>query len=224
MTEIRQKHGLSVRRLSSAFEEPVSTVGRWVKIRPQGFAERRRRTCPVSGDSEVRFMIRALCQEDRHLTWGYRRIRALCKRRYGLCLNHKTVHRVMREEGLGGPKVWHRPLRPRRVAKVTPTRPCQGWQIDMTSFQLSCLTTLFLVVAIDCFSRRIVGWTLSRRCGWGWNRKGFLQRSCVLDLLCARTTEPSHVRGNLLSIWASAGSRVNTPDMMPRMTMPLLNV
>ena len=192
MTEIRQEHGLSVRRLSSAFEEPVSTVGRWVKIRPRGFAERRRRTCPVSGDSEVRCMIRALCQEDRHLTWGYRRIRALRKRRYGLCLNHKTVHRVMQEEGLGRPKVWHRPLRPRRVEKMTPTRPCQGWQIDMTSFQLSCLTTLFLVVVIDCFSRRIVGWTLSSRCRAGeWTaavRMGLESEGLFTKGLCTGLT------------------------------------
>jgi putative transposase len=164
VAEIHRENTLSVRRLSSAFEEPVSTVGRWIQMRSRVYAEQRRRACPVSGDHEVRYVIRSLCQEDRHLTWGYRRIRVLCNRRYGLCLNHKTVHRVMREEGLGRPRVWHRPLRPRRVEKMLPTGRCQSWQVDMTSFQLSCLTTLFLVVVIDCFSRRIVGWTVSRRC------------------------------------------------------------
>lgn len=34
----------------------------------------------------------------------------------------------------------------------------------MTSFQLSNLTPLFLVIVVDCFTREIVGWTLDRRC------------------------------------------------------------
>jgi len=165
VAEVQREQGLTVRRISRAFEEPVSTVGRWVQKRPRDSMRGcRSRACPVSGDREIREAIRALCQEDRHLTWGYRRIRVLCKARHGLLLNHKTVHRVMREEGLCRPKVWHRPLRPRRVERMKPTGPCLSWQVDMTSFQISGLTTVFLVVVIDCFSRKIVGWTLSRRC------------------------------------------------------------
>ena len=34
----------------------------------------------------------------------------------------------------------------------------------MTSFQLSDLTPMFLVLIIDCFTREIVGYTLDRRC------------------------------------------------------------
>jgi len=95
----------------------------------------------------------------------------------------------MREEGLSRPKVWHRPLRPKRIEKMRPRRANQSWQIDMTSFQLSNLVPLFLVVVIDCYTRQIVGWTLHRRCRaseWtsavrmsaesqGWQGKGDLQ-------------------------------------------------
>jgi len=47
---------------------------------------------------------------------------------------------------------------------MRPTRANEAWQIDMTSFQLSDLTPVFLVTVIDCRTREIVGWTLDRRC------------------------------------------------------------
>jgi putative transposase len=58
-------------------------------------------------------------------------------------------------------------MRPKRVEKMRPQRPDQGWQIDMTSFPLSDFTPLFLVTIIDCCTRQIVGWTLDRRCRAG---------------------------------------------------------
>ena len=132
----------------------------------------------------------------------------------------------MRQEGLGRPKVWHRPARPKSVERMTPSGPCQYWQVDMTSFQLSCLTTLFLVVVIDCFFRRIVAGRCQANvellngqwlCEWDWSRKVSSRRSCVLGLLSDRTTEPSRARRNSWSSWARMVSRVNTSGMMPQM-------
>jgi putative transposase len=80
-----------------------------------------------------------------------------------MIINKKTVLRVMRELGLTRPKVCYKPARPKRVEKMRPAGPNRGWQIDMTSFTLSDLTPLCLVMVIDCYSRRIVGWTLDRR-------------------------------------------------------------
>jgi transposase InsO family protein len=54
-------------------------------------------------------------------------------------------------------------MRPKRVEKMRPTRPNEGWQIDMTSSQLSDLTPIYLVTVIDCFTRQIVGWEIERR-------------------------------------------------------------
>jgi putative transposase len=79
-------------------------------------------------------------------------------------VNKKTVLRIMREECLTRPKICYKPKRPRRMPKVDATEPNQAWQIDMTSFQLSDMTPLFLVLVTDCFTREIVGWTLDRRC------------------------------------------------------------
>jgi len=69
--------------------------------------------------------------------------------------------------GLSRPKIWHKPARPKRVEKMKPVGPNRGWQIDMTSFMLSDLTPLYLVMVTDCYSRKIVGWTLDRRCRAG---------------------------------------------------------
>jgi putative transposase len=182
---VRQEAGLSIRRLARSFELPASRVGRWVG--PEKSAETRQRRCPVSGNLELREAVRELCLEERYQTYGYRRIWALLRRR-GWQVNRKTVYRIMREEGLTRPKLWHRPYRPKRVEKMAPSRTDESWQIDMTSLQLVDLTPLFLVMVTDCFTREIVGWTLDRRCRaleWisavrqalerrGWKQKGDL--------------------------------------------------
>jgi len=73
----------------------------------------------------------------------------------------------MKDLGLSRPKFAYKPQRPQRVEKMRPTRPNQGWQIDMTSLPLSDLTPLFLVTVVDCCTREVVGWTLERRCRAG---------------------------------------------------------
>jgi len=155
---------ISVRRLSKTFQEPVSTVGRWVG--PERRKVLKQRHCPVSGNSDVRAGVRNLCEQPRHLTFGYRRIWALL-RREGMIINKKTVWRIMHEMALTRPKIWHKPSRPKRIEKMKPVGPNQSWQIDMTSFALSDFTALYLVMATDCYTRKIVGWTLDRRCRAG---------------------------------------------------------
>jgi putative transposase len=108
--------------------------------------------------------VRTLCDEPRHEQFGHRRVRVLLRRRFDVRVSRETVRRIMRDEGLSRPRIWHRPSRPHHVEKARPTRPNEFWQVDMTSFQLSDLTPLFLVVVIDCFTREIAGYTLDRRC------------------------------------------------------------
>jgi len=156
--------GLSVRRLGRALTEPASTVGRWVG--PEKSKVDKPKRCPVSGNALVRSRVQALCDKPRNRTFGYRRIWALL-RREGLIINKKTIRKIMHEMGLARPKIWHKPARPRRLEKMKPVGPNRGWQIDMTSFALSNLTALYLVMVTDCYTRKIVGWTLDRRCRAG---------------------------------------------------------
>jgi putative transposase len=118
----------------------------------------------VSGDPGLIEKVKALCLEDRHRTYGYRRIHALLRKRHGTDVNRKTVRRIMHSEGLSQKRIRFKPLRPWRLEKMRPKRPNECWQIDMTSFVLSDMTPLYLEVVIDCFSRKIVGWGLDRRC------------------------------------------------------------
>ena len=164
---MREEKPISIRRLSRCLQEPVSTVGRWVRSpdRPLETPTHWRR--PVSGDPAMIAFVRALCEEDRHRTYGYRRIHALLRRRHGIVVGKKTVRRIMREEGLSQPKLRFKPARPPHVGKMVAQAPNEAWQIDMTSFVLSDMTTLYLEIVIDCFSRKIVGWNLDRRCRAG---------------------------------------------------------
>jgi putative transposase len=162
---MHRDHHLSVRRLARAFAEPISTTGRWLKPgAPPTPTLRRRR--PVSDEPTLRRRVQALADEPRHRTFGYRRIWALL-RRDGVRINQKTVRRIMKDLGLSRLKFAYKAKRPKRVEKMRPTRPNQGWQIDMTSFALSDFTPLFLVTVIDCCTRELVGWTLERRCRAG---------------------------------------------------------
>lgn len=162
---MHRDHRTSIRRLGRIFDEPSSTIGRWTRpsLPPAGKQRRRR---PVGDDPTLRQRIRELAHKDRHRTFGYRRIWALL-RKDKVNVNKKTVRLVMKDLGLSRPKFWHRTSRPKRVEKMRPKRPNNGWQIDMTGFPLSDLTPLFLVTVIDCCTREIVGWTLDRRCRAG---------------------------------------------------------
>lgn len=154
---------MSLRRLTRAFQEARSTVGRWVRA-PGASGSVSGRPRPVSADPGLRQKVKDLCEAPRHQRYGHRRIRALLRRRFGLAVSRKTVLRIMDELGLKQERIWHKPRRPKRVEKMAPRQPNQAWQIDMTSFQLSDLTPLYLVTVVDCFTRQIVGWTLDRRC------------------------------------------------------------
>ena len=152
-----------MRRLAKIFQESRGTVGRWVcEAQADGISVQRVR--PVSGDERLRQKVKALCEEPRHERFGHRRIRALLKRRFDIAISRKTVLQIMDELKLKQKRIWHKPARPKHVEKMTPDKANQAWQIDMTSFQLSDLTPLFLVTVIDCCTREIVGWTLDRRC------------------------------------------------------------
>ncbi len=157
-----QNHHLAIRRTARSLSEPVSSVGRWAKpCLPMVSSHPRRR--PVTDDPALRQTIRDLCNDERHRQHGHRMIRAVLVRKIARPVARKTVALVMREEGLSRPRIWTRPHRPKRVAKMRPSQPNVAWQIDMTSFQLSNLTPLFLISVIDCRTREIVGWNLHRR-------------------------------------------------------------
>lgn len=215
---------MSIRRIGFSLEQPVSTVGRW--LGPVNSAASKARECPVSGDPAFRAKVKELCEEDRHEKYGHRRIRAHLARRFGIRATRKTVLRVMREEDLSQPRIRFKASRSKRMKKMRPPAPNRGWQIDMTSFSLSNFTPLFLIVVMDCFSRKIVGWSLDRRCRaseWisavrsGLDRQGLVTREACRDLILRSDNGSQPCSKRFVEYLASTGVQgeytgYNAPD------------
>jgi transposase InsO family protein len=103
--------------------------------------------------------------------YGYRRVTQTLRRR-GWAVNHKRVLRVMREESLlcqlkrrfvvttdsaHGYRTY-----PNLLAGATLDRLDQAWVADITYIRLPT-TFVYLACLLDAYSRRCVGWKLSRR-------------------------------------------------------------
>ena len=102
--------------------------------------------------------------------YGYRRVTKALQRE-AWDINHKRVLRVMRDEAL----LCHLERRfvrttdsthalrfyPNLLADLVPDRPDQAWVADITSIRLPT-TFAYLACVLDAWSRRCVGWTLSR--------------------------------------------------------------
>lgn len=98
-----------------------------------------------------------------HPFWGYRRICAYLKYRSGIIVNKKRIYRLMKENNLlvaNNPKL--KALRAKYPNKNKPKakRPNQYWGIDMTKFLLNSFGWLYLVIVIDWFTKKIIGYSL----------------------------------------------------------------
>lgn len=103
-------------------------------------------------------------------TYGRRRITAELKRR-GWEVNHKRVHRIMREDNLlclrqrkfivTTDANHSHPIYPNRAAEMELTGINQLWVADITYIRLE-VEFVYLAVILDAFSRRVVGWALNR--------------------------------------------------------------
>jgi transposase InsO family protein len=124
---------------------------------------------PDAEEMELRDRIQRLFLQHRR-RYGYRRISAQL-RIEGLCVNHKRVARLMREDNLLS-------IRPRSFVRTTDashpfevalnlakrmrlTGADQLWVADITYIRLAG-EFVFLAVVLDAFSRKVVGWSLDR--------------------------------------------------------------
>jgi putative transposase len=95
-------------------------------------------------------------------TDGYRMVWALVRRKLGRAINRKRVLRVMREQGLIQRR--RRQPRRRRPGFFRVERPDQLWHLDLTAVWVAEHGWCYLMAAIDCCTREIVGWQLELRC------------------------------------------------------------
>lgn len=91
-------------------------------------------------------------------------------RQCGLCVNHKRVLRIMRQESLlcqlkkqfvvTTDSDHGHPIYPNRIKGWSPVRCDQVWVADITYIRLP-MGFCYLAVILDAFSRRCLGWCLS---------------------------------------------------------------
>ncbi len=156
--EDRSRH-LPVERLCQLAGVPRSSYYRATQPRVAEMAER---------DVALLGEIRAICLE--MSGYGTPRVTKELHRR-GYQVNHKRVFRLMRKANLQcrrkrrfvcttdskhGFRVF-----PNLAKGFVPVRPDQLWRADITYIRLVS-EFVFLAVILDAFSRRVVGWALSR--------------------------------------------------------------
>ncbi len=104
--------------------------------------------------------------------WGYRTLKAQFRHQYGLRINNKKILRIMRKYRLFRPRKRrfsisttdsNHPFRiyPNLVKGKTVTAINQVWVADLTYIRI--LTGfVYLAVILDIYSRKVIGWALSK--------------------------------------------------------------
>lgn len=152
-----------VQRLCHVLEVARSSFYKWR-------AGRQARAAREQDDAVLAERIRAVHAEWDG-TWGRPRITAEL-REAGIQVNHKRIGRVMREHGIAGLR-----LRRRQVTTLpapstaalpdlvrrdfTATTPNTKYVGDITYLPVGDGEFLYLATVIDCFSRRLVGWSIA---------------------------------------------------------------
>jgi putative transposase len=128
-----------------------------------------RKQAPKEEQTALRDAIQRLALRDRHC--GYRRIGRWLKRE-GWLVNHKRVLRLMREDNLlsirrrrfivttDSAHPWR--VYPNLARRMILSAINQLWVADITYVRLQ-QEFIYLAVILDVYSRRVVGWSISRQ-------------------------------------------------------------
>jgi len=144
-----------------------------------------------------------------HPFWGYRRVTAWLNHREGIRVNHKRVQRLMKEHGLTATQTIHKAKRAPERSKPKAERPRQYWGIDMTKFLISSIGWIYLVIVLDWYTKKIVGWNISLRSRAAeWKE--------ALDMAIQREF-PGGVRGSGLKLISDNGSQPTATSFMKDM-------
>jgi transposase InsO family protein len=144
-----------------------------------------------------------------HPYWGYRRIRAWLVHREKFIVNEKKVRRIMKEQGLSVLQMVHKVKRTSSKSKPKAEQPKQFWGIDMTKFTVNALGWVYLVIVLDWYTKKMVGWDISLRSKAGdWKQ--------AIDMAVNRAF-PEGVRGSGLKLISDNGSQPTSVSFMSEM-------
>jgi putative transposase len=121
-------------------------------------------------DAELRDWIEAV-----HLKFprsGYRTLKQYIERDFGLAVNEKKIRRIQKKFGLYAEikrafihttdSKHPYPVYENLIKNFSPIRPDVVWVADITYIRIAT-GFLYLAVVMDLFTRRIIGWDLSRK-------------------------------------------------------------
>jgi len=141
-----------------------------------------------------------------HPYWGYRRIRAWLLHREKVLVNEKKVRRIMKYQGLMVQQTVHKAKRTPSKSKPKAVRPGEFWGIDMTKFIVNGLGWVYLVIALDWYSKKVVGWDISLR-----SKTTDWQRALAMAV---NREFPDGVRGKGLRLISDNGSQPTSVSFM----------
>jgi len=110
-------------------------------------------------DMEILEKIKVLKTE--HPYWGYRRIWAYIKYRQKIKCGKNRVYRVMKENKLLVSQIKKKAPRKETRPKLKATRLNSVWGIDMTKILISEVGWAYLVLVLDWYTKKIVGYKLN---------------------------------------------------------------
>jgi len=102
-----------------------------------------------------------------HPLWGYRRVWAYLKYRLHQPYNKKRIYRIMKEHHLlVTPNLRLKATRDNYPQRSKPhaTRPNQFWGTDMTKIMIPSYGWCYLVIVLDWFTKKIIGYTIAPHC------------------------------------------------------------
>jgi transposase InsO family protein len=154
--ELSSQH-YSIMNLCAAFDVPRSTYYRHKSGSPSGIRKRRYRA------DEAEFITRIEHLKSAHPFWGYRRIWAWLTYRDHKKISRRRVYRIMKENDLLVKPKQYKAKRKPGTSKPRAHKPNQFWGIDMSKFFVQGLGWLYLVIVLDWFSKKVVGYKIDTR-------------------------------------------------------------
>lgn len=142
-----------------------------------------------------------------HPFWGYRRLWAHLKYIDNLEINKKRVLRLLKKHDLlVKPNIKLKAIRTPTKGKPKPHRPNQWWGIDMTKVMVNGFGWMYIVVVLDWYTKKIVGYYTGMQC----RSRHWLE---ALDM-AVNTQFPEGVRGKRLCLMSDNGSQPTSISFM----------
>ena len=142
-----------------------------------------------------------------HPFWGYRRIWANLKYIDELDINKKRVLRLLQKyDLLVKPDTKLKAVRTPTRSKPKPDHPNQWWGIDMTKVMVNGFGWVYIVVVLDWYTKKIVGYYAGMQC----RSKHWLE---ALDM-AVNSQFPEGVRERKLFLMSDNGSQPTSMSFM----------